>query len=837
MNELLPDPLQPPEAEHPFEPGELLDNRFRIVREVARGGMGIVYEAFDQKLDRRIAIKCAQARFRSRLPREVRNASEVSHPNVCRSFEIHTASTPQGEVEFLTMEFLEGETLAARLRRGPLPREQARTFAQQICAGLAEAHRDHVIHGDLKSGNIILTASGDGSERAVITDFGLARRPASSLQTPPSVTAGGTPDYMAPELWRGEKASVASDIFALGVILYEMVAGRRPSQAPLGSSAATVTMPESSRKERRARKPASVDPKWDRVLARCLDPEPSKRFQDANEVARALAPRSWRWFLSVAAAVVLALFTGVFTYQRAVAPQQTVSLAVLPFTAALDVSAAANTVMRDAAVHIARLKSSSRTELRSIPLSEVARKKVDSVEMARLVLGATYALHGTLETDSGKLILHAYLTDTRSGVDARDWQAEYSPEQVRYAGVALAGMVTGTFHLPPPASSVNAAARDAYLKGLSYLRSDTQVDAALASFEKAVAADPDSPLAYAELSRAQWLKYSITTQRLWRERAAASLLQAEQRNPDEAQVHIMAGVLKANEGWYEQAAAEYRRVLEIDPRNGDAYRRLGAVYEHNNQPEEALVCFRQAIEVDPKYFRNHQDLGAFFFQRAGYAEAVKQFQKTVELAPDEPYPHFALASAYQNLGRFGEAEQELRLSIGLHLTQEALQTLGQVLMYEGREREAAVYLQRALNLDPQQCLAWLYLATAYRRMNLPADEERANRRGLEVAEREMARNPRSGDMRSYLAYLCARLGNRGRAESEIVQALHESPADANTQWMAVMTYEALARRESTLAVLRSAPPELLADLNRWPDAANLRRDPRFLELLASNQVK
>src|SRR4051812_45104257 len=105
--------------EHPFAPGELLDGRFRIVREVAQGGMGIVYEAKDEKLDRRVALKCAKAGFRHRLPPEVRHATTISHPNVCRIFEIHTAATTHGDVDFLTMEFLAGETLAERIQRSP----------------------------------------------------------------------------------------------------------------------------------------------------------------------------------------------------------------------------------------------------------------------------------------------------------------------------------------------------------------------------------------------------------------------------------------------------------------------------------------------------------------------------------------------------------------------------------------------------------------------------------------------------------------------------------------------------------------------------------------------
>src|SRR5437762_2048868 len=176
MKGFLLEPLYPATPpERPFEPGQLVDDRFRIVNEVAEGGMGIVYEAVDEKLDRRIALKCAKTRFRKRLPPEVRNAREISHPNVCKIFEIHTASLPDGDIDFISMEYLEGETLTARLRSAPFPEKEAREIAQQLCAGLAEAHRCKVVHGDLKSSNVMLTKGPDGSTRAVITDFGLAR--------------------------------------------------------------------------------------------------------------------------------------------------------------------------------------------------------------------------------------------------------------------------------------------------------------------------------------------------------------------------------------------------------------------------------------------------------------------------------------------------------------------------------------------------------------------------------------------------------------------------------------------------------------------------------------
>jgi serine/threonine protein kinase/Flp pilus assembly protein TadD len=829
MNGFLLDPLFPPALDgRPFEPGQLLDNRFGIIREVAEGGMGVVYEAMDEKLERRIAIKCAKAGFRKRLPPEVRNASEISHPNVCKIFEIHTTSTDRGEVEFLTMEFLEGETLAERLRRGPLANPEARLIAQQLCAGLAEAHRKRVIHGDLKSNNVILTQGADGAIRAVITDFGLARGPEVAQRTSQSGELAGTPDYMAPELWKGAKASVASDLYALGVILYELASGRRPYG------------PHAGWEERLNRKPPAVHRKWDPILQRCLDPDPTRRFASADKVEKALGPsHTRRWMLTIAAGLVVAISSGLVTYERATVPKEAVRLAVLPFESDQYTANLRDGLLRDTNSQLAHLRGNARTKFTAIPAAESARRHADSIEKARTLLGATHVLHATLNQQKDKIVLHAYLTDARSGVNAQNWTAAYAPGQLRYAPVALAGMVTGTLRLPPIAMAavVNAVARQDYLSGISALRKDSGVDAGLVLLERAVAADPESPLTHAGLAEAEWFKYFLTQDGTWLVRATESARQAELREPDLAPVVHIQGILDANAGRYERSEAEYRRVIELEPGNSDAHRRLGLVLEQNNQPDQALVEYRKALEVSPGYYRAYQDMGSFYFNRGNYDEAAKFLNKMVELAPNEPNAHYALGVTYLDLGRFAESEKELRISIGLGDTPAALHTLGLVLMYEGRDHEAVPYISQALSRAPERYLWWSNLGIAYHRLKLKPESERASRRALALAEKEMTRNPRDGQIRSYLAYLCARLGDRSRAESEIAQALALSPNDADTRWAAAVTYEALGERDSTLSVLSASPAGVLADLSHWPDVADLHTDPRFQQLLASHQLK
>ena len=258
MNGFLRDPLIRRPAPT-FSSGDLLGGRFRLRRELGRGGMGVVFEAWDEKLGRPVAVKCARPGYQNRLPPEARAALEVSHPNVCKLYELHTADTAWGPVDFLTMEFVEGETLAERISRdGALAETEARQIAVQLCAGLSQAHHQGVIHGDIKCGNVILSRSPEGSSRAVLTDFGLAKlKPSGGVHV--MSAQGGTLDYMAPELFHGARASVASDIYALGVVFHFMLTGKSTQRDADRSSAKAPVL-------------GDLPSRWNRVVTQCLAP-------------------------------------------------------------------------------------------------------------------------------------------------------------------------------------------------------------------------------------------------------------------------------------------------------------------------------------------------------------------------------------------------------------------------------------------------------------------------------------------------------------------------------------------------------------------------------------
>jgi tRNA A-37 threonylcarbamoyl transferase component Bud32 len=312
--DLASDPTAPFEGESPstverdatFAPDEVVADRYRVVRLVGRGGMGEVYEAVDQLLGQRVALKiirpdAADASAGQRFRRELQLARKVTHPNVCRIFDVVMHGT-RAPMPVLTMELLSGETLTERVHRGRIPVAEALPLAQQMAGALDAAHAAGVIHRDFKSANVILV----GGERAVVTDFGLARETSVSS----SLTAGalvGSPAYVAPEQVEGHEVTPRVDIYSFGVVLYEMVTGELPFVAANPMATAMMRLREDPRPPRKLVPDLPVS--WERTILACLARDPAQRPATAGDVAAALAGtraaprfrrRRWPWVAVVA---------------------------------------------------------------------------------------------------------------------------------------------------------------------------------------------------------------------------------------------------------------------------------------------------------------------------------------------------------------------------------------------------------------------------------------------------------------------------------------------------------------------------------------------------------
>ena len=541
-----------------FRAGDLLCDRFRVVRFIARGGMGELYEAEDLTLGERVAVKTIRPeialheRANQRFLREVQLARKVTHPNICRIFDLFEHRPPEGTagaVFFVTMELLQGVTLSQHLRQhGPLSVEDARPLVEQMAAALSAAHAADVIHRDFKTNNVMLLDAGSSRPpRVVVTDFGLAHLvgEASGIRDEGITVTGdvpGTPEYMSPEQIEGGALTPASDIYALGIVIYEMMTGRRPfvAETPIASALQRVVGP--TPKSPRAVRP-SLPVEWDRAIMRCLARYPDGRFKDAADVATAIAgtpppaTAPSRFIVATAIALLVVAAAGAWVWRG-----RTASSATSPPSMDLATSAAVVDTVRPAVAVLGFRNLAGREDaqwlsmalsemlttelaagerLRTIPGENVTRVKTElaladadtyapeTLTRIRQNLGADLVVTGSYVTvgtgDAASLRLDIRLQDSRKG-ETLSLVSETGAVGELLDLVSRAGMqLRDKLGVQVPETSARASQPTSpevarlYAEGLMRLR---QFDAlgARTSFEQAVNADPRFPLAHSALA-------------------------------------------------------------------------------------------------------------------------------------------------------------------------------------------------------------------------------------------------------------------------------------------------------------------------------------------------
>ena len=628
-----------------FSPGELVADRYRIVRFIGRGGMGEVYEADDLELRQRLALKTVRPEIArdqlaiERFKREIRIARKVTHPNVCRIFDLgHHRRAPSGhEITFLTMELLSGETLAERLRRtGRMGTAEALPLARQITAGLAAAHAAGIVHRDLKADNIILVPSEDveQSTRAVVTDFGLAHAgTASDRLTELSTTIeaiAGTPAYMAPEQVEGGRVTAASDIYSLGIVLYEIVTGALPfvGDSPLSTAVKRLKeVPPSPRSL-----VPGLDSRWDTTILRCLDRDPADRFASAGDVAKALvgeavAPRRrlQRLRMAIAGALLVAVFATAAIYYLHVtrksqegATLTTVghfaapvkarrSVAVLGFK---NLSGRAETSWLSTALsEMLTTELAAGEKVRTIPGENIAQMKInlsladadsyskETLARIRKNLGADLLVVGSYtvlgKEPSGQIRLDLRLQDAEVG-ETIDSAAETGTETKLFELVSLAGahlreklgvggVSAAEANMVKAGLPSNPEAARFYAEGLAKLRRFDAL-AARELLEKATAADPAHALAHSVLAAA-WsaLGYDAKAQQ---EAKTAFEIGASLSREDRLSIE---GAYRETTHEWEKAIEIYRALSNFFPDNLDYGLRLASAQTSAGKGKDALI--------------------------------------------------------------------------------------------------------------------------------------------------------------------------------------------------------------------------------------------------------
>jgi TolB-like protein len=414
-----------------------------------------------------------------------------------------------------------------------------------------------VIHGDLKPANILLAREHDGGLRAVITDFGLAR-PVAGITTSAGSGMHGTPSFAAPELWKGANVSKASDLYALGVILYEMISGRRPFE---GRSPGDEVPPP-------GKVAAGVPASWDAAIARCMAPGPQQRPASAEDVARMLDAPAWklRWGVWAAAAIVPILALLFVVFRPAPSPA---ILALLDLDADGASAVFGRGVMVDLSRRLSALPGADSRKVRVIPVDDAATNDVRRAAQAAAVFGATHVLSGSIRRTGDRFQVDAAVVDAKTNQKLKELHAGYELAEIGALPGALASVAGAVFGIrSASADTVSQAAYPDYVLGLSLMKSDLDsLNQAIAALERAVQTDPASASTHAGLAEAEWRKWGQTQDPAWLARAEQSAAKAQARNPDSPETLLITGRLKVQRSAFADAAACFRRVTEISPGN------------------------------------------------------------------------------------------------------------------------------------------------------------------------------------------------------------------------------------------------------------------------------
>jgi eukaryotic-like serine/threonine-protein kinase len=714
---------------------EVIAGRFRIIRYIADGGMGTVYEAEDLTLNDRVALKTIRPEIVSdrltveRFKREISLGKKVTHPNVCRVYDLGVHRSDSGqEFLFLTMQFLPGDTLASRVKQGPIPMAEALPLIEDMADALSAAHQAEVIHRDFKSGNVILV-SGRSRTSAIVTDFGLAR----SVRDDTSKThidMAGTVDYMAPEQVRGEEITPLVDIYALGVVMYEMVTGQRPFS---GDSRMAVALKQLNEEPKAPRDLVPQLPSnWNDAILGCLRKHPQERFQTAAEVKDALLkgpakPRKLTEFrgakvllVPVLALVVLAIGVWLWVHHQRAAilspePTQTSqpvkSIAVLPLTS--NFSDPEQTYFADGMTQELIDSLSRIAALRVISRTSVMNYKDSHKSLAEIAreLNVDVVVEGTVERANGQVRISADLVDARA--DRSFWAHSYegSLRDVLSLQSEVAQAIANEIRVEMlPAESaafsrkrpVDPQSYETYLRALYLLnkRTPEALRSALREFQKAIDQDPTSALAWAGLADSYTLLVSQgeVPPRDAMPMAEAAVKKALQLDNSLAQAHASLAIIEWTYEWDSAAAKEeFARAMALNPSYATAHAWYGLYLNYTGNFPEALLEMQRAQQLDPLSSTIRLNVGRCYYFSRNYDTAIEKLDKIEQEEPDSWIVATVLGRTYMVKGSFAPAIQKLDFARTLSPT--ALLNLGILGDAYGRAGQRKSGLQVVGELD------------------------------------------------------------------------------------------------------------------------------------------
>ena len=865
-------------------------SHYRIVEKLGEGGMGVVYRAEDTRLNRTVALKFLPAELtrddqaKARFVQEAQAASALDHPNICTIHEID--ETEDGSM-FICMSCYGGETLEEKIARGPLSVEEAVEVATQIAQGLAKAHERGIVHRDIKPANIFVTED----NHVKIVDFGLAKLAGQRRLTRVGETMG-TAAYMSPEQASGGEADERTDVWALGVVLYEMLTGRLPfagehEPALIYSIAneepAPLALPD-----------GSTPPGLEQIVGKCLAKSPEDRYQDAEQLLsdvnrrlRGTTPPDGTTFrgvaeppskrrpagrgigLAVLAVVVLAAIYAI--YSRVSAPgggpadPERKMLVVLPFE---NLGLPENEYFTDGITEEITSRLAALSGLGVISRTSAFQYKgaAKSIKVIGEELGVDYVLEGTVRWDvprEGEPRVRVTPQLIRVADDTHVWSDQYDRvlRDIFIVQSEIASNVVGELNvtlLEPERAALearpttNMEAYQAYLRGRSYserLGFDVETfHLAVQMFERAVELDSKFAFAYAALSRAHSMIYNVgidrTAERVLKTKAAVDRALELQPGLPEAQLALGYYYYHCFRD-YERALEAFNAAAERLPNQDDILQHIGWIRRRQSRWDEALDCFNRSLQLNPRDPNLLFEMGNTYMWIRRYEEAERHYDRSIALAPDQAFGYaFKAANFWFKSGDLKKARATLeRMPESNDPTVHYIWCIQHVL-----ERDYSGALDR-LSSFSTDVIEWPdeSIATAQVEASIHIYAGRPERARVcyeiarEVLEREVAVRPDDGRIHSALGLVYAGLGRREAAIREAKLGIELFPVSEDalrgpqrldnlaSVYLILGEYdEAFDLIEKELSIPSRTSPALMRIDPRWDSVRDL---PRFVALL------
>jgi eukaryotic-like serine/threonine-protein kinase len=852
---------------------------FRLIEQIGAGGMGIVYRARDERLQRDVAVKVLNAKTRAdraasrRFHREALILGRLNHPNVEAVYDFHS----EHGLEYLVIEYVAGTSLDDRLQEGALSEKEVIALGLQLARGLGAAHAHGIIHRDLKPGNLRVTPE----NILKILDFGLAQLfaapDAETLTEAKPITMraqnfAGTLAYMAPEQLERRVPDTRSDIYSAGVVLYELATGTRPfpQHGQVLWDAILHSLPLAPRIKK-----TDISAELEAVILKCLTKDPTQRYQSAEELLTDLsrigeaedetasAHQSVlefatrvrkRWIgIMFLAILLVGIAAGILIRKRFLHEQmQPKLMAVLPIdTLGQDPETSALGLGLTETVTTKLVEASDIDAVQVVSPRDLRDKGVRTAEDARREFGTNLVVESSLQR-SGKIIrINCYLVDskTHGELAAKSIEAEVNDPfglQDRVVGAVLdmlpVRIKSEQRRNFDARKDTQPAAYEAYILGRGYLQEyekPENIDNAIAEFNQALKVDSNYAPAYAGLGEAYWIGFQQPMNRgkEWLTNASRNCAKALALDPQFAEGYTCLGNVLIGTGRYEEAVKHYQHALQLDPNSDYALGQLADAYQTLGNSAAAESAYQNAIALRPSYWGVYSGLGVLYFTQARYSEASNMFSKVIELAPNNYHGYSNLAAAYLYMGRYADSIAASERSIELRPNRDAYANLAAVYFSERQFAEAAKYSQLSLNLDPSDALNWGVLGDAlYWTPGRRSEAADAYHKAIVLFNSKIEVNPRDSENLGFVAVYNAMIDDKKAAMNNLGRALAVAPKDADVLFKAAFVYSHLGDTDQALTWLKKAlnagyPKSAVRDT---PEFDHLLTDPRFQGLMGSN---